>query len=140
MSKIIYDCIGSPFICLFIGLEILHKPLDQSDVKLKSIATLSSEFSRASSISLVFSPITDWPLVIFFFGRWLAVEIISVLVLRHSFEKRSSMRKLSKRQLVFSKIMVGTQRNWGANFFSVNWVKTDIQCRTHGNHRKCDLR
>ena len=64
MSKIIYDCNGSPFI-----VEILHNPLDQSDVKLKSVATLSFAFSRASSISLVFASITDWLLVIFLFGR-----------------------------------------------------------------------
>ena len=71
MSKIIYDCIGSPFICLFIGVEILRNPLDQSDVKLKSIATLSFAFSRASSISLVFASITDWLLVIFYLdGDW----------------------------------------------------------------------
>lgn len=64
MSKVIYDCIGSPFI-----VEILRNPLDQSDVKLKSVATLSFAFSRASSISLVFASITDWLLVIFLFGR-----------------------------------------------------------------------
>ena len=47
VSKVIRDCIGFALLRSVIGLENLRQPLNQSDTKLKPIATWSLAFSRA---------------------------------------------------------------------------------------------
>ena len=47
VSKVIRDCIGYALLRSVIGLEISRHPLNQSDAKVKPIATWSLAFSRA---------------------------------------------------------------------------------------------
>ena len=47
VSKVIRDCIGFALLRSVIGLENSRHPLNQSDAKLKPIATWSLAFSRA---------------------------------------------------------------------------------------------
>ena len=60
-------CIGFALLRSVIGLEISHHPLNQSDTKLKSIATWSLTFSHASGLLCVFTLSSHWLLVIFAF-------------------------------------------------------------------------
>ena len=54
MSKVIRDYIGFALLRSVIGLENSRHPLNQSDAKLKPIATLLLVFSRASGQLHVF--------------------------------------------------------------------------------------
>ena len=67
MSKVIRDCIGFALLRSVIGLENSRHPLNQSDAKLKPIATWSVAFSRASGSLHVLTLSSDWFLVIFTF-------------------------------------------------------------------------
>ena len=53
VSEVIWDCCKFAFFRFMIGPENLHHFLNQSDSKLKHIATCSPAFSRASSSVLV---------------------------------------------------------------------------------------
>ena len=78
MSNVIRDCIGFALLRSVIGLENSRHPLNQSDAKVKPIATWSLAFSRAWDRLRVFTLSSHW-----------FVVITLVLVLRHSIEKRS---------------------------------------------------
>ena len=54
VSEVIWDCCKFAFFRFMIGPENLHHFLNQSDSKLKPIATWSPAFSRASGSVLVF--------------------------------------------------------------------------------------
>ena len=65
MSKVIRDCIGFVLLRSVIGLENSRHFLNQSDAKLKPIATWSLAFSRAYRRLLIFALSSDWLLGIF---------------------------------------------------------------------------
>ena len=65
VSKVIRDCIGFTLLRSVIGLEISRHFFDQSDAKLKPIATWSLAFSRALRRLLVFALSSHWLLGIF---------------------------------------------------------------------------
>ena len=65
--KVIRDCIGFALLRSVIGLENLRHSLDQSDAKLKPIATWSLAFSRAWDRLRVFTLSSHWFVVIFIF-------------------------------------------------------------------------
>ena len=67
VSKVIRDCIGFALLRSVIGLENSRHPLNQSDAKLKPIATWSLAFSRAWDRLGVFTLIYHWFVVIFVF-------------------------------------------------------------------------
>ena len=60
MSKVIRDCIGFALLRSVIGLENSRHPLNQSDAKVKPIATWSLAFSRAYDRLPVFSLSSHW--------------------------------------------------------------------------------
>ena len=66
MSKVIRDCIGFALLRSVIGLEN-SRHLDQSDARLKPIASRSLAFSRAWGRLHVFTLSSHWLLVIFSF-------------------------------------------------------------------------
>ena len=61
--KDIQDHFGFTQPCSVIGPENSHHPLNQSDAKLKTIATWSPAFSRALSSLLVFTLSSHWPMI-----------------------------------------------------------------------------
>ena len=67
VSKVILDCIGFALLRSVIGLENSRHPLNQSDAKLKPIATWSLAFSRAWDRLRVFTLSSYWFVVIFIF-------------------------------------------------------------------------
>ena len=67
VSKVIRDCIGFALLRSVIGLENSRHPLNQSDAKLKPIATWSLAFSRAWDRLRVFTLSSHWFVVIFIF-------------------------------------------------------------------------
>ena len=72
-SKVIRDCIGFDLLRSVIGLENSRHPLNQSDAKLKPIATWSPAFSRAWGRLPVFTLSSHRLLLIFIFvliGRY----------------------------------------------------------------------
>lgn len=70
VSKVILACLGFPQLRFVIGKENSRHPLNQSDAKLKTIATLLLAFSRASRglLVLTLSP------------HWLVLMLIFVLI------------------------------------------------------------
>ena len=78
VSEVILDCCKFAFFHFMIGPENLHHFLNQSDSKLKPIATWSPAFSRASGSVLVFYFELSLSTVIFPL-LWLAVMIALVL-------------------------------------------------------------
>ena len=77
--KIILDCVGFALLRSVIVPENSFRPLDQSDSKLKPIASWPLVFSRALGCELAFTLRSYWLLVIFsspligccdFFGFW----------------------------------------------------------------------
>ena len=101
MSKVIRDCIGLALLCSVIGLENSRHPLNQSDAKVKPIATWPLAFSRAWDRLHAFTLSSHW-LPLNFPLFWLAVVITLVLVLWHSIEKRSMVALTSDRNIIFS--------------------------------------
>ena len=83
VSKVNRNCFGFAFFRLVIGPEYYHYFLNQSDSKLKPIATWSPAFSRALGSLLVFTLSSHW-LLKYFPVFSLAVVANLVLVLRHS--------------------------------------------------------
>ena len=67
VSKVIRNCIGFALLRSVIGLENSRHPLNQSDAKLKPIATWSLAFSRAWDRLRVFTLSSHWFVVIFIF-------------------------------------------------------------------------
>ena len=67
VSKVIRDYIGFALLRSVIGLENSRHPLNQSDAKLKPIATWSLVFSRAWDRLRVFTLSSHWFVVIFIF-------------------------------------------------------------------------
>ena len=67
MSKLIWDCIGFALLRSVSGLQNSCHPLNQSDPKLKPIASWSLTFYRASGWLHVFTLSSHWLLVIFAF-------------------------------------------------------------------------
>ena len=65
MSKVIRDCIGFALLRSVIGLENSRHFLNQSDARLKPIATWSLALPRARCRLLVFASSSDWLFVIF---------------------------------------------------------------------------
>ena len=59
-SEVIRRCFGFTKLCSMIGPENSRNPLDQLNVKLKSTATWSFAFSRASNSFLVFTLSSHW--------------------------------------------------------------------------------
>ena len=57
-------CSGSSLFCHVIGPENLRPPPNQSDAKLKTIATFSFAFSRASSSLLILIVISHWRMTV----------------------------------------------------------------------------
>ena len=83
VSKVNRNCFGFAFFRLVIGPEDFHYFLNQSDSKLKPIATWSPAFSRALGSLLVFTLSSHWFLK-YYSVFSLAVVANLVLVLRHS--------------------------------------------------------
>ena len=72
MSKIIRDCIAFALLCSVNGLENLHHLLNQSDEKLKPIATWSLTFSRTlSSFACIYFEFSLAPCDIYLYSDWL---------------------------------------------------------------------
>ena len=93
MSKVIWDCIGFALLCSVIGLENALHPLNQSDAKLKPIATWSLTFSHAS----------DWLNVLTLRFHWLLVIFSFVLIGRcdyFGFGLQHSIKKCSSRPML----------------------------------------
>ena len=67
MSKVIRDCIGFALLCPVSGLENSRHLLNQSDTKLKPIATWLLAFSRALGWLHAFTSISHWLPLIFSF-------------------------------------------------------------------------
>ena len=67
VSKVTRDCVGFALLRFVISLENCHHALNQSDAKLKPIATWSLAFSRASGRLRVFTLSSHWFLVTFTF-------------------------------------------------------------------------
>ena len=63
MSKVIGDCIGFALLRSVIGLKNSRHPLNQSDAKVKPIATWLLTFSRASGRLHVLTVSSHWLLV-----------------------------------------------------------------------------
>lgn len=86
MKKENWDYFGFGLLRHIIGLENSRHFFDQSDLKLKSIATRLLAFSHALGGACVFALSSYWFLVIYFPLFSLAVVMASVLVSRHSSE------------------------------------------------------
>ena len=71
VSKVIRDCIGFALLHSVIGLENLRHPLNQTDAKVKPIATWSLAFSRTWDQLPVFTLSSHWlPLKLSFCSDW----------------------------------------------------------------------
>ena len=90
VSKVIRNCFGFHLLRSVIVWKNPRHLLNQSDAKLKPIATWSHAFSCAWRSLRVSASSSHWFVLLFTF-LWLAIVIIAlVLVLLHSIENRSS--------------------------------------------------
>ena len=89
MSKVIKDCIGFALLRSVVALEISLHFFNQSDAKLKPIATWSLAFSRACRHLLVFALSSHWFFGIFPFVLIGRCDNFGLVYAGHSIEKRS---------------------------------------------------